>query len=151
MTGDHEPAQVLVVGAAIVDGARVLVARRGPAMSAPNRWEFPGGKVEEGESQAEALRRELREELGVDAAVGEHVGTGRARSERGDTIVLEVYRAELRAGRPTPREHAELRWVSASELDGLRWADADVPVLPAVAALLGAERPGRRPSRRPPT
>lgn len=110
-------------------------------MSAPDCWEFPGGKVEPGESQAEALRRELGEELGVDVAVGEHLGTGSARSERGDLIVLEVYRASLRAGRLRPREHAELRWVGAEDLGALRWADADVPVLSAVAAMLTGGEP----------
>lgn len=130
---------VLVVGAAIIDGASVLVARRGPEMSAPDRWEFPGGKVEAGESHAEALRRELGEELGVDVHVGGHVGTGRATTEHGVAIVLEVYRATLVAGRPTPAEHAELRWARASDLSKLEWADADVPIVPAVVAMLQAQ------------
>jgi 8-oxo-dGTP diphosphatase len=132
----HEATIIVVVGAAIVEGSRVLVAKRGPGMSAPDRWEFPGGKVEGVERHAEALRRELAEELGVDVTVGEHLGTGRARSPRGDEIVLEVYRATLRSGRPVPHEHAELRWVGADDLAGLRWAEADVPVVPQVAAML---------------
>ncbi|MEQ9321041.1 MAG: (deoxy)nucleoside triphosphate pyrophosphohydrolase [Polyangiaceae bacterium] len=141
MSADDERPTVRVVGAAIVDGPRVLVARRSPAMSSPNRWEFPGGKVEEGETHAEALRRELAEELGVEVVVGEHVGTGRARSAGGDVIVLDVYRATLKQGRPTPREHAELRWVDATALATLDWADADVPIVPAVAALVGGQGP----------
>ena len=104
-------------------------------MSSPLEWEFPGGKVEEGESPEEALVRELDEELGIEVRVGESFGVGRARSgER--TIELEVFAARIIAGVPSPREHAALRWVTAAELGDLTFAAPDVPLLPRVAAAL---------------
>jgi 8-oxo-dGTP diphosphatase len=134
------PGALHVVGAVLLRGGRCLVARRRPGGSAGGRWEFPGGKVEEGETPELALERELGEELGVSARIGTFAGRGQA-SRPGRTIALDVYFAELVFGEPVAHDHEELRWVSAAELDELAWAEADVPVLPAVrAALLALER-----------
>lgn len=124
-----------VVGAAVIAEGRCLVAQRSSAMSAPGCWEFPGGKVEEGESPEEALARELREELGVEVEVGPFLGRGEAEGGR-RRIVLDVYAATVLRGTPEAREHAALRWCGASELRELRWAEADVPVLASVIAKL---------------
>ncbi|MBI4704917.1 MAG: (deoxy)nucleoside triphosphate pyrophosphohydrolase [Deltaproteobacteria bacterium] len=132
-------AVVRVVGAAIVRRGRCLVAQRGAGGSAPLRWEFPGGKVEPGESPRQALRRELREELGVEIAVGRWLGSGWSRS--GARVVrLDVYAAALRHGDPAAREHRRLDWLGPDDLGGLDWAQADVPVVPRVVALLRASR-----------
>ncbi len=104
-------------------------------MSAAGKWEFPGGKVEPGESFGEALVREIAEELGIEIAVGHHLGRGEARTLH-YAIVLDVYSATLTTGTPRPTEHAELRWLGADELSNLDWAEADIPVLPKVAAWL---------------
>jgi len=133
---------IRVVGAAIVAGRRCLVAQRGPGMSSPGRWEFPGGKVEAGERPEDALARELQEELGVEVAVGLWVGRGEAPGRSG-RVVLDVYLARLVRGEARPLEHAEVRWVGAPELATLEWAAADVPVVPRVAAALRASRCGR--------
>lgn len=128
-------ASVFVVGAAIVDRGRCLVAQRGEAMSSPLAWEFPGGKVEEDEDPGTALVRELREELGVEIAVGERLGRGSARvGER--RIVLDVYLATLVRGTPRPTEHATVRWISADDVAELDWCLPDVPVLPALRRIL---------------
>ncbi len=128
-----------MVGAALLDGDRVLVARRGARMSLPGKWEFPGGKVEPGEPPEQALVRELREELAIDVAVGAWLGRGESLSG-GRRVELDVHAARGPGGTPQAREHSELRWVRDRELEVLDWAEADVPVLPAVRAAL-ARRP----------
>lgn len=104
-------------------------------MSLPLRWEFPGGKVEDGERPEVALVRELHEEFGVDVAVYEHIGEGTSEVD-GRRIWLEVYRTDVTSGSLTLHEHEAVRWVGAEELDELDWAEADLPVIPAVKRLL---------------
>ena len=127
-----DPAAVLetvhVVGAAIFAGGRCLVAQRSEIMSLPLHWEFPGGKVEPGETDEAALVLELREELGVEVRVGPWLGRGEA-VVQGRQIVLDVYAAELTEGEPCAREHRALRWVGPEEIAGLAWPEADLPVL----------------------
>src|SRR5205085_7027955 len=111
---------VQVVGAAVVVDGRVLVAQRsgGPY---DRCWEFPGGKVEPGESDLSALVRELREELGIDvlpqAFVGEVVLDGVVGGGTPGASTLRVWWARIGSGTPVAREHAELRWVRADDLD----------------------------------
>ena len=130
---------VQVVGAAIVRGDRVLVAQRsgGPY---DGRWEFPGGKVEPGESDLSALVREIGEELGTSivpqAFLGEVVLDGVVGGGAPGASTLRVWWARLAGGEPVAREHAALRWMRADDLDGLDWIDADRPLLPAVRTLL---------------
>lgn len=123
--------EVHVVGAAIVRDGRCLAAQRGPAMRLPGKWEFPGGKVEPDEDPRAALAREVREELGLDVAVGELLGTGR---DLGDGLVvrLDVYAATIAGGELRLLEHGAVRWLQAAELDSLDWADADRPLLAAL-------------------
>lgn len=120
--------RIRVVGAALVRDGRTFAARRSATMSEPNRWEFPGGKVEPGESDEQALRRELREELGIEATIHEAVGSATVRRGARE-IVLTVYRAELRDGEPSAVEHAETGFFEDSALGGLDWAEADVPIV----------------------
>ncbi|HEV8238887.1 MAG TPA: (deoxy)nucleoside triphosphate pyrophosphohydrolase [Thermoanaerobaculia bacterium] len=134
--------EVLVVGAAIVRDGRCLAAQRGPAMRLPGKWEFPGGKVEEGEDPRAALAREVREELGLEIAVGELLGTGRdgGGDAGGEVAVrLDVYLATLIGGELSLLEHADVRWLTAAELDAVDWAAADRPLLPLLRERLGGE------------
>jgi len=130
---------VQVVGAAVVQGDKVLVAQRsgGPYDGC---WEFPGGKVEPGESDLSALVREIDEELGVaiepQAFLGEVVLDGAVAGGQPGASTLRVWWARLTGGVLEAREHAQLRWVSVEDLDGLDWIAADRPLLPAVRALL---------------
>jgi 8-oxo-dGTP diphosphatase len=119
------PPQV-VVGAAIVRDGRVLAARRTTPASAAGRWEFPGGKVEPGESEAAALAREVREELGVRIRVRCWLSGS---EPVGGRYLLRVAMAALEEGDPEPAEHDELRWLAADELDTVDWLDADRPFL----------------------
>ena len=131
---------VQVVGAAVVQGDRVRVAQRDGGPHA-GRWEFPGGKVEPGESEIAGLVRECREELGLDVApqafVGEVVLDGRVAGGAPGASTLRVWWARPVGGAADALEHAELRWVRAEELEHLDWIPADRPLLPAVRALLG--------------
>ena len=124
-----------VVGAAILRDHTCLVAQRGREMSLPLKWEFPGGKVEDGESPKAALERELDEEFGVRVEVHELVGEGTS-TVGGRSIWLEVYRAEIISGSLTLHEHEAVRWVGVGEIDGLDWAEADVPVVASVKRLI---------------
>jgi 8-oxo-dGTP diphosphatase len=133
----HEVVQV--VGAALVDGDRVLVAQRsgGPYDGC---WEFPGGKVEPGESDLAALVRECAEELGVVVVPGRFLGEvaldGVVGGGPRGVSTMRVWAARIVSGEPVAHEHAALRWVGARELDDLEWIAADRPLLPAVRALL---------------
>lgn len=124
-----------VVGAAILLEGKLLVALRGPGQRQAGLWELPGGKVEPGEDDAGALARELREELGVDAEVGQYLGEVEHTYSSG-AIVLAAYTCTLVGGVPRAREHAELRWVDADTITELTFAPADRPLLPAVVACL---------------
>ena len=130
---------VQVVGAAVVDGDRVLVAQRHGG-TYDGCWEFPGGKVEPGESEVAGLVRECREELGLDVApqafVGEVVLDGVVAGGEPGASTLRVWWCRAVGGTADALEHAELRWVGADELDDLDWIAADRPLLPAVRTLL---------------
>ena len=132
--------RVSVVGAALLRDGRVLASRRiGPPLLA-GFWEFPGGKVEDGESDEQALVRELREELGVEAQVGVRLGPDLL---IGQTALLRVYLAQLVSGEPQLRDHDAHRWLSADELDDVAWIPVDAPLLPPLRAqLLGISLAG---------
>lgn len=132
------PRRLHVVGAAIVESGRVFLARRGPAMSMPGKWEFPGGKVEAGEAPEAALLREVAEELGVEIEVGSFLGRGEA-DYAGRTIVLDVWLARRVAGEPVSREHDAVGWFAAHELGALDWPEADLPLLAPLARALGGD------------
>jgi 8-oxo-dGTP diphosphatase len=131
-TRDDGAMTVRVVGAALVRDGRVLAARRSQPARHAGGWEFPGGKVEPGESDEQALARELREELGVEVVVGARLG------EVADAALrLVVYPATVVSGEPQPLEdHDQLRWLDASELDDVAWLPIDEALLPAVRTLL---------------
>jgi 8-oxo-dGTP diphosphatase len=123
----------IVVGAAIVRHGRVLAARRAVPADLAGRWEFPGGKVEPGESDVDGLTRECREELGVQIGVGELFGCIESPG-----FALRVYLAELIAGEPQPlADHDELRWLAAAELENVAWLPADRPLIAALRSRLG--------------
>jgi 8-oxo-dGTP diphosphatase len=124
---------VTVVGAAIVRDGTVLCARRSAPARLAGKWEFPGGKVEAGESDAEAVARECWEELGVAVAVGAQVG-GDARID--ERLTLRVYLARLLPGQPEPlplEDHDRLAWVPRGELVSLDWLAPDVPIVAELA------------------
>ncbi|MEY9929947.1 8-oxo-dGTP diphosphatase [Catenulispora sp. GP43] len=124
---------VIVVGAAIVRDQSVLCARRSAPARLAGKWEFPGGKVEPGEDDAEAVVRECREELGVAVTVGAKIGADARIDER---FTLRVFLARLEPGQPEPRpleDHDCLAWVPRGELLDLDWLTPDVPIVEELA------------------
>jgi 8-oxo-dGTP diphosphatase len=118
----------VVVAAVIERGGRVLVSQRGPGVGQPGRWEFPGGKRERGEDDRSALARELREELGVEVAVGPLVWTVRA-----GPLVLRFFRCGwLPAQRPRPLGSVQFRWVRREDLGALSFPPADAGLVRAL-------------------
>lgn len=122
-----------MVGAALVRDGRVLASRRTEPPRLAGLWEFPGGKVEPGESDAHALRRELREELRVEATVGERLGDD---LPIGATAVLRVYLCTLISGEPALVDHDEHRWLAADELLDVPWIPVDLPLVEQLRAHL---------------
>ncbi|GAB3669052.1 (deoxy)nucleoside triphosphate pyrophosphohydrolase [Actinocorallia lasiicapitis] len=120
---------VIVVGAAIIEGGRLLAAQRAQPASLAGGWELPGGKVDPGESDETALVRECREELGVTIKPLQRIGGDWPLSP---TSVLRVWTATLIEGRPQALEHAELRWLDDDELMDVDWLPGDLPVVEAV-------------------
>jgi len=116
-----------VVGAVIVHDGLVLCAQRGTGALA-GLWEFPGGKVEDGETGPDALAREIEEELGCRVAVRDEVTTATHAYSFG-TVVMTTFRCDLVDGTPDASEHRELRWLPPSELVGLEWAPVDLPTV----------------------
>jgi 8-oxo-dGTP diphosphatase len=134
--------RIVVVGAALLDGGRLLAARRSAPPDLAGRWELPGGKVEPGERPEDALVRELREELGVDTEPLAPVpGEWPLRSP----YVLHVWTARLRPGSAAPaplQDHDALRWLTPAEVWDVHWLDQDVPAVRATLAQWATEAHG---------
>jgi 8-oxo-dGTP diphosphatase len=129
--------RIVVVGAAVLDGGRLLAARRSAPPELAGRWELPGGKVEAGETPEAALVRELREELGVETAPVERVP---GEWPLKPPYVLQVWTARLLPGSGEPKplqDHDALRWLEPAEIWNVNWLDQDVPAVREVLARLG--------------
>lgn len=126
----------VVVGAAIVRAGRLLAQQRGYPDHLAGQWELPGGRVEPGETEVDALVRECVEELGVRVRVGDRVGPDVPLPDVG--AVLRVYAATLADDRiePTPREHRTVRWIATDELATLDWLRPDRLLIPHLRDLL---------------
>lgn len=124
----------VVVAAVIVRDGRVLLTRRLEGQHLAGLWEFPGGKLEGGESPQEALVRECREECGIEVEVGEIVDVTYHRYPEKDVLLL-FYRCELRAGEVRHLQVADHAWVAPSELDDYPLPPADERVIARIRAL----------------
>ena len=129
----------LVVAGAVVDDLRdpqqLLAARRAVPASLAGRWEFPGGKVDPGESPEEALHRELREELGLRVGLGaELVGPDDGAWILSTRYVMRLWLVDIVSGTPEPLvEHDEVRWLAPGRWLEVPWLDSDVRIVRALA------------------
>jgi mutator protein MutT len=119
---------VIVAAAVIVDGEKVLVAQRREGDLEGLLWEFPGGKVREGEDPRQALRRELKEELDIEAKVGTILDTIYYEYPHYPVLLL-FYRCDIERGVPRPLGCRDVRWVPVAEVANLTMPPADLPVL----------------------
>nr|WP_041260066.1 (deoxy)nucleoside triphosphate pyrophosphohydrolase [Pseudofrankia inefficax] len=124
----------MVVAIALLDDTRrVLAARRTSPPAYAGMWEFPGGKVEPGESELAALARECREELDVEIEIGSFLGQADLASPGWR---LRVWFGRILAGTPRAVEGGELRWLTVAELDDVSWLPADLPLVEAMRGRL---------------
>ena len=120
---------VHVVGAIIENERKeIFCALRSSQMSLANYWEFPGGKIESGETPEQALAREIIEEFNCSIEVGEKVEDTTYEYEK-VIVRLETYKAKILEGTPTALEHAETKWVPREQLHQLNFAPADIPAV----------------------
>ncbi|MFJ7736872.1 (deoxy)nucleoside triphosphate pyrophosphohydrolase [Lysinibacillus sp. NPDC097287] len=120
---------VHVVGAIIENEKKeIFCALRSPEMILANYWEFPGGKIEAGETPEQALAREITEEFNCSIEVGDKVEDTTYEYEK-VIVRLETYKAKLLTGEPIALEHAETKWVPREQLLQLNFAPADIPAV----------------------
>ncbi|MDX9840830.1 MAG: (deoxy)nucleoside triphosphate pyrophosphohydrolase [Desulfobulbus sp.] len=132
----------LQVSCAIIErDGLVLAARRSATMSLPLKWEFPGGKIDPGESPEACLVRELHEELRVRVQVKRQLPAS-THHYHSVTVTLHPFVCTMPAGHADPQEHDTLAWCTPETLRTLDWAAADVPVLTAYLAARGTDAPG---------
>ncbi|UFU00751.1 (deoxy)nucleoside triphosphate pyrophosphohydrolase [Radiobacillus kanasensis] len=122
--------KVMKVVAAVIENDRkeVLCALRSPSMEIPNRWEFPGGKVEKDEDVLTAIVREIKDELGCEVKPVEILND---HTHHYDTFTIQLIaiKCALLDGEPTAKEHSTLLWLNKNSLESLRWAPADIPAV----------------------
>ncbi|GGS13657.1 hypothetical protein GCM10010171_01840 [Actinokineospora fastidiosa] len=127
----------VVVGTAVLRDRQVLAQQRAYPPETAGLWEFPGGRVEPGESDADAVRRECREELGIDVLPNGTVGPDVVLA---DDLVLRLYTAHAPHGTPRPHDHQALAWLTEHTLDSVPWLPADRVLIPALCTRLTQTR-----------
>ena len=120
---------ISVTCAIIEKDGKVLCAQRSEVMNLPLKWEFPGGKVEDDEYPEECLKREIREELGIEINIVERLISNKHTYPDQKCFELIPFRCSIAGGKLNVKEHKLVKWLNRSELRELDWAEADIPVL----------------------
>src|SRR5699024_116558 len=126
---------IYVVGAVIVKNGKIFCAQRGRDKSLVEMWEFPGGKIEEGETPEEALKREILEEMKCEIEVGKKLEHTVYEYDFG-IVHLTTYYSRIISGKPVLTEHIQAKWLEANELHSLEWAPADIPAIDKLAKVM---------------
>ena len=123
----------LVVAALMVREGRILICQRTRHQPMPLKWEFPGGKIEEGEQPTDALRRELDEELGISAEIGDEVARVRHTYKTGGAVELRFFEVRSYDGEIENRIFRDVRWVERAELPNYDFLEADLGLVKDLA------------------
>lgn len=123
-----------VVAALILKDDEILACQRTRHQPMPLKWEFPGGKIEEGEQPRDALRRELEEELGIEAVIGDEVARIQHEYASGGSVELRFYEVHTYRGEIENRIFRDVRWVKRNELANLDFLEADLELVKNLAA-----------------
>lgn len=121
--------EINVVGAILVENGKILCAQRGESKSLPYLWEFPGGKIEKGETPQEALIRELKEELLIEVEVQSEKFEETSYQYDFGLVNLTTFICLLKKGTPQLTEHIAVKWLKPAELNKVQWAPADIPAV----------------------
>lgn len=117
-----------VVAAAIIKDDKIFCAQRPEGKSLAGYWEFPGGKLEIGESPEEALIREIKEEFDADIEIIDYVNEASYDYDFG-TVIMKTFRAKLLSDKLELLEHQDSKWLTSEELNTLEWAPVDIPAV----------------------
>lgn len=134
MAVDEGRRTIEVVAAAIIQHGKVFATQRGYG-DYKGWWEFPGGKIEKGETKKQALKRELREELAIEAEVGDLIKTVEYDYPKFH-LILHCFLTKIIKGEPKLLEHESAQWVDKSNIDNLNWLKADLEVIEKLKTLL---------------
>ena len=115
-----------VTAAILIEDGKILIAKRKANDRQANKWEFPGGTVEQNETPQTCLEREMQEEFGIEVSVGKFLGESTYHYDHGPVKLL-AYRTHLVSGRPALKYHSAFRWVSTEQLSNYDFAPADIP------------------------
>jgi 8-oxo-dGTP diphosphatase len=123
-----------VVAALILNDGKILVCQRTRHQTMPLKWEFPGGKIEEGEQPRDALRRELDEELGIDANIGNEVARIRHQYKNGSSVELRFFVVNEYKGELENKIFRDMRWSERSDLPSYDFLEADMELVQDLAS-----------------
>jgi 8-oxo-dGTP diphosphatase len=126
------PVMQIVTAAIIEKDGKILIAKRKKGGHQGNKWEFPGGKLADGEKPEDGLRRELREEFGIEAAISDFIASSTFHYPH-LSIELVAYRATCLSGDFKLYDHEEIKWVLPSELNRYTFSEADIPIMEKIS------------------
>jgi 8-oxo-dGTP diphosphatase len=134
VTDTETPEITRVTAAILINDEKIIIAKRKSTGKLPNKWEFPGGKVENNETPEQCLRREMKEEFDIDVSVAEYLGSSIYHYDH-ISIELLAYRTYWEGGNISLKDHDEYLWVPFNKLQEFNLAPADIPIAEKVAKL----------------